>query len=177
MKLVISLVLLFLFAPYTRSDETAPFDQIMKRVQNLAPEIHEELQLLKESEPTVFADEIERLRGAIAERDRVAKFSKQGAEAYWQMYRIDFEAVWYSDEIAASKDPQKTGELKRELKKQIAKSFDQWAIYEKAKLEKVKKDLEAAEAELAQHLANKNGIVEEDTEALIQESRDYLQKK
>ncbi|MEM9017973.1 MAG: hypothetical protein AAGC68_13245 [Verrucomicrobiota bacterium] len=152
--------------------------ELLKRLEDMAPEIHEELRRIEKTDPRIFREELEAAGSAFNEYDRVRGFSETGAAAFWEMYRIDFEAVWYSDKIASlgEGEPEKASELRKELKSLISKSFDSWLVYEEEKLEKVRADLRVAESNLRRHRKEKEAIVEGDTDELIEESRRYWKK-
>ncbi len=150
--------------------------ETLKFLQESAPDVHQELAQLKIAEPDVYNETLNEAVEMHAEYNRVIRFSRKGAAAYLEMYLIDFDAVWYSDEIAKSRDKLKINELTEELSKLISDSFDQWMIYEQEKLKKIAADLEVAAKNLDQNARNKSEIVKDDTHTLIEQSREYLKK-
>ena len=180
MKLVVAILLpmLLLFYPAYAEEITGRTEaEIQVYLEKHAPEIAEEARRLKPRHPSDYREVIDEARRAIAEFTKVNRFSPEGARAYWEMYRTDFEAVWYSDQIAEKRKGIESDELKTELKKLIGQSFDYWLIYEKSKLKKIQADLARAETQLKQHEVNRLEIIAEDTESLIEESRRYLKEK
>jgi len=168
-------VLTFLFVSGAEAQaDTGP--DLTGFLERKAPEVLAELKRLKSAAPDDYRETMAETVAAKSEYERVVAFSERGAEAYLQMYRLDFEAVWYSDEIAGSEDAAKSKELREELERLIADSFDQWIVYEQAKLDKLKADLATAGAQLEEHRRNKKEIVREDTEALIEEARVHLRE-
>ena len=93
------------------------------------------------------------------------------------MYRVDFDIIAKSDEWVLTDDAAKKKQLESELRKLIGESFEHWAIYERAKLEKLESDLAAARREYEEAAGAKSKVVEADLKLILEESAEYQREK
>ena len=62
-------------------------------------------------------------------------------------------------------------------RQRISESFDQWAIVEQARIRRMEKELATLKSDFQKAIANKEKVIETDTQKLIEESRAYQQTK
>lgn len=159
--------------PAIAATEAEVFDFLKKH----APEVYKEMVRLKKEEPKAYKVTWPETHDARQEYLRVRDYNPEAAEAYLKMFRIDFDVVGYSDELVQATDAEKVKQLREKIKEQIGKSFDQWVIYERARLAQLQTQLDKTKQNFEKDAANKAKVVEHDTEVLIQQSRRYYRKK
>ena len=140
-------------------------------------EIHAFLLDLRQNDRADYRSALADAKIAAREHRNLIEFDAAGAAAYLEMYRIDFEAIGVADQIVLTDDEDRRQELRGELRKLIALSFDQWVIFERAKLRKLAADVESMQQSLAADIKNKSAVVDHDIDALIAESRKYQKEK
>ena len=141
------------------------------------PEVHEVVIELRKSDPVDYQEALREAEAAQANFERVRKYSAEGAAAFLEMFRLDFFAVGIADEIVLSDDPDEKTRLKTELTKMIGESFDQWEIYERARIEQLERALKQTREQFEEEAESKAEIVEQDVEQLLKESRQYQREK
>lgn len=143
-----------------------------------APEIHAEISALKNSEPADYRSALDDARKAAAEHAKlIAAGDTKAAAACVKMYAIDFEAIGIADEIIASKDEAEKARLTTKLRGLIDASFEQWAIVEQARIQRLDKELAALKGDYQQAVADRAKVIERDTAKLIEESRAFQKAK
>jgi hypothetical protein len=169
--LILALVPALLRAQVTDADALA-------FLQKHAPEIHRQVAPLAKSDPQDFRSALDDAKAAAAEHAKfVAAGDTAAAAASLKMYALDFDAIGLADDIVQSKDDAETKQLTAKLREVIAASYEQWAIVEQARIRRMEAELAKLKTELQAALADKNGVVEKDTAALIEECREYQRKK
>jgi hypothetical protein len=147
-------------------------------LQKHAPEIHRQVAPLEKSDPQDFRSAIDDAKQAATEHAKfVAAGDTAAAAASLKMYALDFAAIGLADDIVQSKDDEETKQLTAKLREVISASCEQWAIVEQARIRRMEGELAKLKTELQAALADKNGVVEKDTAALIEECREYQRKK
>lgn len=143
-----------------------------------APEIHAEISTLKNSEPADYRSALDDARKAAAEHAKlIAAGDAKAAAACVKMYAIDFEAIGVADEIIASKDDAEKARLTTKLRGLIDASFEQWAVVEQARIQRLDRELAALKTDYQQAITDRTKVVERDTAQLIEESRAFQKSK
>lgn len=143
-----------------------------------APEIHREVVSLRESDPKGYRDSVEEAAEAAREHAWLLKWGEKAtAAAFLKMYKIDFDAIVVADEIVASDDDKEKKRLKEELRKLVDASFEQWALVEKARVERLEREVAALRRDFEEAMANREDVVAHDCEALLEETRAFRKSK
>ncbi len=138
-----------------------------------ASEILSELKKLKITDKESYKGALSDAIVAQKEFTKVMGYDPVAAKSYLQMYRNDFEAIGYADEIALSKDPQEIAQLRIELKKLIGQSFEHWVIYERARLKHLQAELTKLKKNFEEDSKQKEAVIKHDMESLIKESKAF----
>ena len=172
-QLIAALSLLLLPAAAQSTDAEA-----LAFLKKHAPKIHAEISALEKSGPADYRSALDDARKAAAD---YAKLETAGdakaAAAYLKMYAIDFEAIGIADEIVARKDAAESERMTKKLRGVIDASFEQWAIVEQARIQRLDKELAALKGDYQQAVADRAKVIERDTAKLIEESRAFQKAK
>ena len=94
-----------------------------------------------------------------------------------QWWYAGMRAISVSDKLVLATDEPEKAQLRAELQKLIAQSFDQWIIVEQARIQRMEKELAALKADFQKAQHEREKVIESDTDKLIEESRAYQQQK
>ena len=138
------------------------------------PAIHAKLQALKTTNRADYDSAIAEAEKAATDYARIEQAGDQpAATAFLKMYALDFEAVSLYDQFLTATDEIQRKEFKAKLRDVIAASFDQWQIVERARIKRLESELARVKAELETAVENRDTVITDDTEAVIEESRAY----
>ncbi|MEM7144661.1 MAG: hypothetical protein AAF591_05970 [Verrucomicrobiota bacterium] len=151
-------------------DKDAAFAFLKKN----APGVLSEILLLENEDPEGYRVSVEEAAEAAREHGRLVELGERAAAAaYLRMYRIDFDAVAVADEIVMSGDNAERERMKEELRRLVDASFEQWLIVEKARVERLEREVAALREDFEAVKANRAEVVAEDCEALLEETRAF----
>lgn len=142
------------------------------------PAIHDKIVALKTTAPDDYQSALDDAEKAAADYARIeASGDKPAMEAFIKMYAIDFAAVTLSDKYLRATNDKDRADLKAQLRVKIAESFDCWVIVERARVKRLEAELAKAKVAIENAVTNREKVITDDTEALINESADYQKTK
>ncbi|MFT5470149.1 MAG: hypothetical protein ACI8UO_005273 [Verrucomicrobiales bacterium] len=175
MKLLIPIFFL-LFAVLASAQE-ADESELLSFLRTNTKEVYDSVVMLRETDPADYQEALIEAAEAMASYENVRQHSKKGAAAYLKMFEIDYFAIGVADELVLSKDEKEQAELKAELTGMIERSFDQWVIYERARIEQLERAIKAAREKFDEEAATKESVVKQDMEQLLESTRAYQREK
>ncbi len=147
-------------------------------VQQHAPEVHSRLLQLQTTDDMDYRSALDEASQAAADHAKIlATGDTAAAAAFVKMYVIDFRAISVSDKLVSATDEAEKAQLRIDLQKLIAQSFDQWIIVEQARIQRMERELAALKADFLKAQHEREKVIESDTDKLIEESRAYQQQK
>lgn len=176
MKIILTSIIIAIscaFASAQEANEAALIDFLKKHV----PEVHESILQLRKDDPVDYREALKEVADARAEYRKVVSYNDRAAVAYLRMFELDFFAIGVSDQFVRSENREERKQLKEELTDLIDESFAYWVIYERARLDQLEKQLQKARQNFEKEAADKPGVVEQDVEQIIEDSREYLREK
>lgn len=177
MKLLVSipifLLSMFAIAGAQNGDER----DLLQFLKKNAPAVHESVLKLRDSAPADYQEALKESEEARMNYERVRRFSQEGAAACLEMFRIDYFAIGVADEIVLSKDPAERARLKADLTRMIEDSFDQWVIYERARIEQLERAIQQSRKKFEEEAGAKADVVAHDVEQLLEASREHRMGK
>ena len=168
------LIFFMLALPLLAQSETEALSFLQKH----HPAIHAKLQSLKSTDRADYDNAIAEAEKAATDFARIEQAGDQtAAAAFLKMYALDFEAVSLSDQFLSASDDSQRQALKEKLRGVVAASFDHWEIVERARIKRLEAELTRVKAELETAVKNRDTVIKDDTDALIEESRAYRASK
>ena len=142
------------------------------------PAIHEKIVALKAADPADYESALDDAKKATADFARIQTAGDAvAAAAFLKMYALDFEAITLSDQYLSATTDAERAKLKAQLRAKIAESLDQWIIVERSRVKRLESELSKAKAAVEDAATNRDKVIADDTEALIEESRSYRSTK
>ncbi len=142
-----------------------------------APEVRREIAALRDADAEGYRISVAEAAAAAREHGRLLELGdRPAAAAYLKMYQIDFDAVAVADEIVASEDEREIERLEEELRELVDASFEQWAIVERARVERLEREVAALRGDFEEAMANRKDVVRRDCQALLDETRAFRKR-
>lgn len=175
MKLLIALLLTL--CPVALRAELSESDALAF-LRKHAPEILHKVAPLKTNAPEDYLSALDDAKKAAADYTKIETAGDAAAAAaYLKMYALDYAAIEVADEIVAAAGTADTERLTKKLRTLIDASFEQWAIVEQARIQRMETELTKLKADLGQAISGRGKVVESDTAKLIEECRTFQQSK
>ena len=141
---------------------------VLQFAQQHLPMLHEALQQMRESEPVRFRALCRRLRFEIGQLKALQKADQAAFQKALEEKRLQFLARNTADRLRAAQDPAERERLRTQLRETVGKLFDAELATREAHIRLLEKKLEEIRAELRQRANQREALVQNRLEEMIQ---------